>query len=106
MLPLAVTAQVVVEQVSTFGWERYIGTSGHIIGRRTFGTSAPLKEHQRKFRCEPDQVVASAKLQPSAPAVLPEDPERIEIASGAGGNARAPIEFDAHISPQTGLEYR
>jgi transketolase len=28
---------------------------------RTFGASAPLKELQRKFGFEPDQVVAAAK---------------------------------------------
>jgi len=52
-----------VEQASTFGWERYIGTSGHVIGMHTFGASAPLKELQRKFGFEPDQVIAAAKEQ-------------------------------------------
>ena len=50
-----------VEQASTFGWERYVGTSGHVIGMKTFGASAPLKEQQRKFGFEPDQVVAAAR---------------------------------------------
>jgi transketolase len=50
-----------VEQASTFGWERYVGTSGRIIGMRTFGASAPLKELQRKFGFEPEQVVAAAR---------------------------------------------
>ena len=61
VLPPAVTARVAVEQASTFGWERYVGASGHIIGMKTFGASAPLKELQRKFGFEPDQVVAAAK---------------------------------------------
>ena len=56
-----VTARVAVEQASTFGWERYVSTSGRIIGMKTFGASAPLKELQRKFGFEPDQVVAAAK---------------------------------------------
>jgi transketolase len=63
VLPPQVTARVAVEQASTFGWERYVGTAGHIIGMRTFGASAPLKELQRKFGFEPDQVVAAAKAQ-------------------------------------------
>jgi transketolase len=46
---------------ATLGWERYVGTSGRIIGMNTFGASAPLKELQRKFGFEPDQVVAAAK---------------------------------------------
>ncbi len=61
VLPPRVTARVAVEQASTFGWERYIGRSGRIIGMKTFGASAPLKELQRKFGFEPDQVASAAK---------------------------------------------
>jgi len=32
-----------------------------MIGMNTFGASAPLKELQKKFGFEPDQVVAAAK---------------------------------------------
>jgi len=60
VLPPNVTARVAVEQASTLGWERYVG-SGPIIGMKTFGASAPLKELQRKFGFEPDRVVAVAK---------------------------------------------
>jgi transketolase len=63
VLPPQVTARVAVEQAATFGWERYVGTTGHIIGMRTFGASAPLKELQKKFGFEPDQVVAATKAQ-------------------------------------------
>ena len=61
VLPPHVTARVAVEQASTFGWERYIGRLGRMIGMKTFGASAPLKELQRKFGFEPDRVVAAAK---------------------------------------------
>ena len=61
VLPPQVTARVSVEQASTFGWERYVGSSGRMIGMKTFGASAPLKELQRHFGFEPDQVVAAAK---------------------------------------------
>ena len=61
VLPPNVTARVAVEQASTFGWERYVGTSGRIIGMKTFGASAPLKELQRKFGFEPDHVAAGVK---------------------------------------------
>ena len=61
VLPPGVKARVAVEQGSTFGWERYVGLSGRIIGMKTFGASAPLKELQRKFGFEPDRVVAAAK---------------------------------------------
>jgi transketolase len=61
VLPPSVKARVAVEQASTFGWERYIGASGVVIGMRTFGASAPLKELQRRFGFEPDRVEAAAK---------------------------------------------
>src|SRR5438445_7917104 len=63
VLPPGVKARVAVEQASTFGWERYVGTSGVVIGMKTFGASAPLKELQRKFGFEPDRVVAAARAQ-------------------------------------------
>jgi transketolase len=63
VLPPNVTARVAVEQASTFGWERYVGTSGHVVGMKTFGASAPLKELQRRFGFEPDDVVGAAKQQ-------------------------------------------
>jgi transketolase len=61
VLPPNVAARVAIEQASTFGWERYVGDKGRIIGMKTFGASAPLKELQRKFGFEPDRVVAVAK---------------------------------------------
>jgi transketolase len=61
VLPPAVKARVAIEQASTFGWERYTGAQGRVIGMKTFGASAPLKELQRKFGFEPERVVAIAK---------------------------------------------
>ena len=57
----ATTARVAVEQASTFGWERYIGAAGRLVGMHTFGASAPLKALQEKFGFEPDAVVTVAK---------------------------------------------
>jgi transketolase len=61
VLPPSVTARVAVEQASTFGWGRYVGLAGEVIGMRTFGASAPLKELQKKFGFTPDNVVAAAR---------------------------------------------
>jgi transketolase len=61
VLPPSVKARVAVEQASTLGWDRYVGESGRVIGMRTFGASAPLKELQRKFGFEPDRVAAVAR---------------------------------------------
>lgn len=63
VLPPNIKARVAVEQASTLGWERYVGPTGRVIGMHTFGASAPLKELQRKYGFEPDQVVAAAKQQ-------------------------------------------
>src|SRR5262249_34237890 len=44
VLPPQVTARVAIEQASTFGWGRYVGAKGRVVGMHTFGASAPLKE--------------------------------------------------------------
>jgi transketolase len=63
VLPPRVKARVAVEQGSMLGWQRYVGESGRVIGMKTFGASAPLKELQRKFGFEPERVVAAAREQ-------------------------------------------
>src|ERR1700723_3268603 len=60
VLPAAVTARLAVEQGSVLGWAEYVGPHGRIIGMKTFGASAPLKELQRKFGFEPEHVVSVA----------------------------------------------
>lgn len=63
VLPPHVKARIAVEQASTFGWERYVGSSDCVIGMKTFGASAPLKELQRKFGFTPESIVTAAKKQ-------------------------------------------
>jgi transketolase len=63
VLPPSVTARVAVEQASSFGWERYVGSHGAMITMHTFGASAPLKELETKFGFEPDHIVAAAREQ-------------------------------------------
>jgi transketolase len=67
VLPPEVTARVSVEQASTFGWAKYVGATGHSIGMRSFGASAPLKDLIKKFGFTPEHVVAAAReqLQPA-----------------------------------------
>ena len=60
VLPTAVKARLVVEQGSVLGWADYVGPHGRVIGMKTFGASAPLKELQRKFGFEPEHVVSVA----------------------------------------------
>jgi transketolase len=63
VLPPAVTARVSVEQASTLGWSRYVGTHGESIGMHTFGASAPLKKLLTKFGFTPDRVLEAAREQ-------------------------------------------
>lgn len=63
VLPRAVTARVSVEQASTLGWHRYVGTEGACIGMKTFGASAPLKGLQEKFGFTPEHVLEAARSQ-------------------------------------------
>ena len=63
VLPPSIIARVSVEQASTMGWARYVGPTGHSIGMRTFGASAPLKELQRKFGFTPEAIISAAREQ-------------------------------------------
>ena len=61
VLPPEVKARVSVEAGSTFGWERYVGTEGAIIGMTRFGASAPAKDLFQKFGFTVEHVVQAAK---------------------------------------------
>jgi len=61
VLPPEVSARVAVEQASTFGWHRYVGDHGVVVGMHTFGASAPLKELLTKFGFTADSVVQAAR---------------------------------------------
>jgi transketolase len=61
VLPPAVTARVAIEEASTLGWERYVGTAGAIIGMTTFGQSAPFADVEAEFGFTPDHVAEVAR---------------------------------------------
>jgi transketolase len=61
VLPPAVTARVAIEEASTLGWERYVGTEGAIIGMTTFGQSAPFADVEAEFGFTPDHVAEVAR---------------------------------------------
>jgi transketolase len=63
VLPLSVTARVCVEMGTVFGWERYAGPTGAVIGMRSFGASAPLPALLKHFGFTTDAVVKAAKEQ-------------------------------------------
>jgi transketolase len=63
VLPPSVRARVAVEAASPLGWDRYVGPAGEVIAMRSFGSSAPAKDLQRRFGFTPEQVLAAARRQ-------------------------------------------
>jgi transketolase len=61
VLPPDVRARVSVEAGSVFGWERYVGLDGAIIGMTSFGASAPAGQLFKKFGFTVDHVIEVAK---------------------------------------------
>jgi transketolase len=61
VLPANVTARVSVEAASPFGWERYVGPAGAIIGVNRFGASAQGPEVMEHYGFTVDHVVATAR---------------------------------------------
>jgi transketolase len=61
VLPPAVHARVSVEAGSPFGWERYVGPAGAIIGVDHFGASAPGPEVMARYGFTVEHIVATAR---------------------------------------------
>jgi len=52
--------RVAVEAASPFGWERYVGSGGAVIGMTGFGASAPAEDLFRHFGITAEKVVEAA----------------------------------------------
>ena len=61
VLPAAVKVRVAAEALSTFGWERYVGLEGKIVGMTTFGASAPAGKLFPYFGITSDAIVEAVK---------------------------------------------
>jgi transketolase len=61
VLPPDITARVAVEQAAILGWAQYVGLKGRVMGMRSFGASAPLKDLQKHFGFTSDAVMQAAK---------------------------------------------
>ena len=61
VLPPDVRARVSVEAGSVFGWERYVGLDGAIVGMTTFGASAPAKDLFHKYGFTVEHVLEVAR---------------------------------------------
>ena len=60
ILPKAVTRRIAIEALSTFGWGRYVGPEGKIIGMTSFGASGAYKELFKHFGFTADEIVKIA----------------------------------------------
>jgi transketolase len=61
VLPAAVRARVAVEAAATFGWARWVGEAGDVVGIDHFGASAPGEVNLEKFGFTPENVTARAR---------------------------------------------
>jgi transketolase len=60
VLPAQVKARVAIEAGSSFGWERYVGDGGAVIGIDHFGASAPAGILYQKFGLTAAHIVENA----------------------------------------------
>lgn len=61
VMPKSVRARVAVEAASTFGWHKYVGLDGEVIGLDHFGASAPYKLLFKEYGFTAENVAAKAK---------------------------------------------
>jgi transketolase len=55
------TVRVAIEAASPYGWERYVGPDGAVIGINSFGASAPAGDLYKHFGVTAEAAVAAAK---------------------------------------------
>jgi len=61
VLPPAVAARVAIEAGATFGWDRYVGPRGEVIGIDRFGASAPGEVNMEKFGFTAENIIRRAE---------------------------------------------
>ena len=61
VLPPQITARIAIEAASPFGWERYTGLNGRIIGINRFGISAPAPQLFTRFGFTAENIAKQAK---------------------------------------------
>ncbi len=61
VLPPSITARLAVEAGASFGWERYVGPKGKVLGINRFGASAPAKVIAEKLGFTGDNVAKLAR---------------------------------------------
>jgi transketolase len=61
VLPPQTRARVSVEAASTFGWERWVGQLGDVVGMENYGASAPAGVLYKHFGFTPEAVADRAR---------------------------------------------
>lgn len=61
IFPSVCRARLAIEAASSFGWGRYVGLDGDVMGIDTFGASAPAGKLFEQYGFTVDHVVARAK---------------------------------------------
>jgi transketolase len=61
VLPPGVRARVAVEAAATFGWHRWVGDDGDVVGMEGFGASAPAKDLYAHFGFTGEAVAERAQ---------------------------------------------
>ena len=61
VLPKEVEARVSIEALSSFGWEKWVGLKGVVIGLDHFGASAPAPILFEKFGFTVENITKKAK---------------------------------------------
>jgi transketolase len=61
VLPGAVSRRLAVEAGATFGWERWVGSAGAVVGIDRFGASAPGEVVMKELGFTVENVVARAR---------------------------------------------
>ena|SRR5258708_17808608 len=91
VLPAKVAARIAIEQASTFGWERYVGSHGRVIGMKTFGASAPRRELQRSLVSSRTMSLPQPKNCSDDPSATTSDGQSARTEAGSHAMFRRPV---------------
>jgi transketolase len=61
VLPPTITARLAIEAAARFGWDRYVGLQGDVIGLDRFGASAPGDRVLKELGFNVDNVLSHAR---------------------------------------------
>ena len=61
VLPPSLTTRVAIEAAATFGWSRYLGPRGTVLGLDHFGASAPAEELYKEFGLTAERMADAFK---------------------------------------------